>query len=174
MSTRALCLGVEKRLRTALKDEEGHWIGHQPDGEPPHVYGDKYIAIHSAGSRTNSQDALVDDRMYDISLTVSYKLAYVPNDRRAVEIAREGQAYLEDLADQLPGYLIGDWTTLGDADSFIPGVHDTTNGFIEPFKSATTGDIQIGAGEGDNPATVLRIVVTVRGARRIRLLGTVA
>lgn len=180
MSSRALKLGVESRLRAALNDSVGETVGIQPDGRPPPFAGQHYIAIYGGGWQTQGGEPSGDDRAYSLMLSLTHKMGYAPQDRRGTEIATEGQDYLDDLSDQVIGYLLNDWTAMGLVNGFITGAGTATNGFVEAFQSASCGAVEmkgpdwVFAEEAKHPPSVFACTITLRGARRIRLLGTVA
>lgn len=179
MSLRALKLGVEARLKAAMH-ATADVVGIQPDGRPPAVFGQHYIAVYGGGWQTVANCPEGDDRAYALSLGLTYRMGYAPRDRRGSEIAIAGQDYLDDLADQVSGYLLNNWATMNLVNGFISGAGTTTNGFCEAFQSASCGPVEIkgpdwvNADADKHPPTVFACTVTVRGARRIRLLDTIA
>lgn len=180
MSIRALCLGVEQRLRNVLGDAEGRKVGYQPSGRPPASAGQTYVSVKFAGYRTVSVTPECDDRQFDVAVMLTWKLAYAPQDRQGRQIAQEGQDYLLDLADRVAGWLVGNWDVVNLANGFVTGAWVTTDGFVEPFDRAVCGEVQemppdwVGADDVEHPPTVLGMTITLSGARRIRVLGTVA
>lgn len=180
MSIRALCLGVEQRLRTVLSDPDGRKVGYQPSGRPPAAAGQTYVAVRFGGYRTLAQTPECDDRAFAVDLCLTWKLAYAPQDRQGAQITQEGTDHLLDLADRLTGYLLNDWATMSLVNGFITGAGVTTDTFVEAFQQASCGPVEeksaewVGAEESDNPPTVLGMTITLSGARRIRVLGTVA
>lgn len=178
MSIRALKLGVESRLRSALNANETT-VGIQPNGQPPPAAGQHYVSIFGGGWQTVGNEPSGDDRAYSLSLCLTYKMAYAPQDRRGAQAALAGQEYLDDLADQVTGYLLNDWTTMGLVNGFITGAGSSTNGFCEAFQSASCGPIEekgpdwVWAEEAKHPPSVFCYTLTLRGARRIRLLETI-
>ena len=83
-------------------------------------------------------------------------------------VAERGQSYLQES-----------WTTVAAINARIPGYNVTTNGFIEPFHTHSIGDIEdapnswVHADGRDDAGTIKKLVVTLTGARRIRVQGTV-
>jgi hypothetical protein len=180
MSIRALCLGVEQRLRNVLADPDGKKVGYQPSGRPPASAGQTYVSVKFGGYQTVSVTPECDDRQFGVAVILTWKLAYAPQDRQGRQITQEGDAHLLDLADRVAGWLVGNWDVVTLANGFITGAGATTDGFFETFDKAVCGEVEeksaewVGAEDAENPPTVLGMTITLSGARRIRVLGTVA
>lgn len=176
MSIRALCQGVVDRLKDALKDPAGTWIQYRPDGEPIPSMGQHFISVSFAGYRSQSQDVEADDRLYSVNIDVWWKMAYAPNDRRGPEVMPEGRAYLLDLCDQIPGYVLRDWDVINKANGYITGAGVTTPGYCETFNQVSVGAIGFRSPSWvtpDKSPTILAATIACSGARRIRPFGTV-
>jgi hypothetical protein len=184
MSIRAIQLGVRDRLRTALATVyAAETITAEAWARPPASAGQRHITVSFGGKRTVAETPEARDERYDVLVTVTHRLVYAPADRMGSEITQEGTDYLTDLADQLPGYLLNDWTLMNLVNTYIDGAGATTNGFCEPFLSASCGAVEekpaswFSAGKAQrsgSPPNGLAFTVRLMGARRIRLLGTVA
>ena len=180
MSVRALCLGVVAVLKGVLNDPDGKLVGYQESGRPPPRCGQSYYAVSAAGSRSDAADANRDERTFDVSVTITHRTAYAPADRRGKEASKAEPDAALTLADEIPGYFVGRWEPLLAANALIAGAGTATNGFVEPFQSASVGDLEeppadwLGGSPGGGEAGVQVIRITLSGARRIRLLGTIS
>lgn len=176
MSIRALCIGVRDHLRNVLRSES-KVITYHPIGEPPPTMGQKHVVVsHGGYTWAGKEGGDGDDRNYAITVGVFFKIAYSPDDRVGQLVLEEGSEHLLDLTDRIPGWLVNNWTPINLANAQIVGFGSTTNGFIEPFMSASCGPLETTLPpwlKADNPPTILRQRVTLRGPRRIRVDTTV-
>ena len=180
MSIRALCEGVVETLKGVLNDPDGKSVGYQPSGRPPPRFGQTYVAVSFAGSRSEASDPDRDERTFDVAVTITHRTAYAPADRRGKEAAKGDPDAALTLADELPGYFVGRWEPVQKANALIAGAGVATNGFCETFQSASVGELEepgadwlSGSGPGNEPGVQV-IRITLSGARRIRLLGTIS
>lgn len=178
MSVRALCLGVRDHLRASFNDAQGLWITYQPLGDPPPVMGQKHLVVRGAGRQwAGTEGGDGHDKLYSVRVYAYWKMAAVPTDRRGQVLLEEGTDFLLDMIDQLPGYFVNQWAAINLANAKITGFGVSTNGFCQPFLSASDEDVEGYSppwADPESPPTILRAAVTLRGARRVRLDGTVA
>lgn len=151
MSIRALCLGVEKRLRSAAVFNDmpdaavGKFVGVQPaPGKPPANFGQWYAAVWFGGAR--GTDALPErsDQLMNLNVTLTFRLNYSPPDRRGKQLtAAAGSPALGmyAVADTVAAAIHGNIATVNQyVNELIPGtaayvaIHGgtaTVNGFCE-------------------------------------------
>lgn len=174
MSIRAILHGVETVLRSAavLDDPDGKICGIQGTGKPPAKFGQIYYAVHWGGARADRDARIVSviDAYHDVTVTITAKVGYIPQDARGRVISDSLQ--LLDLAETLasPGILHGNYTVLSEANALIVGTAEyavahptvpvTTNGFEEPLILFDYGPIKeespawISAREGKDIYTI--------------------
>lgn len=197
MSERALSLGCVKRIAEAIGDSDGHFVGYRPTLKPPFFSGQWFVSVgRTTSSRGKTTSGDVNDRVYTTQVCVTCKYGYAPDDRAPDEASAVLEEWdwgdyaslansrppILDLADRIGGLLIEDYGLVNDADTFIKNVGVDTNGFVEPFHQMTVGDIQTpgpawcgGDGGGsDDATTVETVTITLSGARRLRVLGTLS
>lgn len=198
MSRQALALGVVDRLRSALGDTDSKFVFKSNDLRPPPAA----CSFRSApfvvtvgrvsGQRGPTQGGDQNDTVYSLQVAVTAWMGYAPFDRRSLEtamptdqtgFAQDGSIDeaegLEDVAEAIAAYLQEDWATVTAVNARIAGSGTTTNGFCEPFHSHALGDVEdadTGWVHADPKSSgdlgIKKIVVTLSGARRIRVQGT--
>lgn len=181
----ALLLGVQTRLRSAavLDDATGKKCGVQDDGRPPPNFGQKYFAVHSLGTMNGDPNSLSNDRNYAVGVTITARMANVPQDRRGA------RSELLDLAEAIADALHQDDLSRIEANKLIAGTaeyvainggSETVNGFAEPLRFANYGPVIEMPGdwagessdgeEGSDEKNVLTVLVSFVEARRVRHL----
>ena len=197
MSKAALALGVVDRLRTMFNDTDGRFVFKSNDLRPPPAACSFRTAPfivtvgRVSGNRGPSQGGDMNDTVYTIQVAITSWMGYAPWDRQALETAgptdQSGFAQedgtltedgLEEVAEKIVAYLQEDFNTITAVNARISGAGTTTNGFCEPFHNHTIGDIEdppnswVHADGKDDAGTIKKLVVTLSGARRIRVRGT--
>ncbi|MEB3269966.1 MAG: hypothetical protein VKJ09_15605 [Leptolyngbya sp.] len=186
------------RLRTAFGDAEGKVVFKSDDLRPPPAAcsfrTSPFVVTVGRVSvqRGPTQGGDPNDGVYTLQVAVTAWAAYAPWDRQSLEtagptdqsgFAQESPAEavdgIEETADAVAAYLQEDWATVVAANARVPGyAAGTANGFCEPFHTHAVGDVEDAPpswvhSEGkDDSAPVKKIVVTLSGARRIRVQGT--
>lgn len=181
MSIRAELKGFEAHLRLAFGDADGKRFGVQPRCQPPPWMGQFYTGIDfggfdNSGDQTGPES---DDRYYSALVVCTFRLAYAPTDRRGAELLGTAEDHLYELADRIAGHVIGSWELVARMNEHIAGFDVSTNGYVEPYKTASCGPLEergpdwVHAGHAANPPTVFSVSLRFGGARRVRVLGTV-
>jgi hypothetical protein len=80
MTELPVAMGVVRRLRRALGDEAGTYVGYMSDLRPPPGMGQWYISVGQNTSVGTCHDAAVVDA-HTVTVCVTCKYAYVPRDR---------------------------------------------------------------------------------------------
>jgi hypothetical protein len=197
MSRRALALGVVDRLRSAFGDTDGLYVFKSDDlrpaaGDCSFRTGPFVVTVgRVSASRGPTQSGDVNDQVYTLQVCVTAWMGFSPWDRQGsetagdtdqsefaqdpVEMTEDG---LEDVVEAIVTYLEEDWDTIVAVNANISGAGVTTNGFMEPFHQHSVGDIEdapnkwVHADGSDDAGTIKKLVVTMSGARRIRVRGT--
>lgn len=199
MSKRALALGVVDRLRSAFGDTAGEFVFKSDDLRPPPAACSFQTVpfILTVGSvsvqkgPTNGGDS--NDQVYTLQVCVTAWMGYSPWDRQSLDtggetdqtgFAQDGDVEetteegMESVADRVVTYLLEDWTTVQFVNARIPGAGVSTNGFVEPFHNPSIGDVEPAGNQWvhsdgkDDAQGIKKLVVTLSGARRIRIQGT--
>ena len=197
-SHRAIELGVLKTLRDHFNDAAGQRIGlAHPNLQPPAVGGQWFVGIGQAtcqdGPATGGD---VQDDVYTLQISVTFKTAYAPYDRLGWEvnepvsmppIANTGSVVpaasttsIVDVANTIRTLLRAQYTPINNANSFIPDFGTITDGFIEPFHRVTVGPVEnkppswIFSDIKGRVGELSHILITATGARRIRAAGLIA
>ena len=175
MSIDASCTGT----RDLLDDPAGKIVNFEDSGKPPAMAGQLSIVVHFGGCRSgNASPDGGDDRYYDVSVTLTFRTAYSPADRRGGDLVNPRLRSLSTLADWLPNRLVGNWLLVVKANALIPGQGVSTDGFTETFSGFSLTEIQeaggawlseSGGGSGETGIRTVRINLT--GARRIKEFG---
>lgn len=172
MSMSALLAAVEARLRSAavLDDPDGRASGVQPDGKPPPFPGQFYFAAHGLGITGDDPNALSNDRLFNVGVTITARMAYAPGDRRGSRMLLDQQ--LLERAEFIADALHMDYVTMNDANARITGFGTTVNGFVEPLKLAdiTQPDEAPADWVKSNGNECYVCAVRLVGARRVRPL----
>lgn len=199
MSRKALALGVVDRLRSALGDTESKFVFKSNDLRPPPAAcsfrSSPFVVTvgRVSGQRGPTQGGDANDTVYSVQVAITGWTAYAPFDRQSLEtamptdqtgFAQDGDIDdsgdgLEDVAEKVVSYLQQDWATVTAVNARIPGAGTTTNGFCEPFQSHAIGDVEDADAswvhadpKSSGDLGIKKIVVTLSGARRIRVQGT--
>lgn len=172
LGTASLLVAVEQRLRSFLADPTGRVCGIQPDGKPPPGFGQLYYAVHW-GRNDARQDATIaeaGDADHAISVTITARKGYSPQDSRGAVISTPDD--LLDLAEAIsgPGVIHGNYATLMNVAN--GAIAADVNGFIEPLLFGGYGPVReqpprwVGSRYGPD---VLTIEVRFAKARRLRV-----
>lgn len=199
-SHRALALGIQKTLRDYFADPQGRRIGIAPPNlQPPPVFGQWYISIGQENSRRGpSQSGDIIDEVYTVQIAVTCKTAYVPYDRLGWEsnapvsdqppiaatsppaMPAPTQPAITDIANKVLALLNERYAVINNANLYVPGFNDSTDGFIEPFHQVSVGNVSdkppswiMSEQKGGRPGELSYLVITATGARRIRTVGSV-
>jgi hypothetical protein len=189
-SVSALVRGAEAHLRSAgvFNDLPGQAVGkrfgRQPaPGKPPGAFGQWYVAIYWGGGTGNDPNPQGHDTLQALTLTLTARLNYAPQDRQGVRLTTPGDMY--DLADALagPNVVHGSWGLIAEANKLIPGTREyieaaggdpddaTVNGFVEPLVLVSAGPERpvsgdwVGSKEADG---AFAIDIKFNRARRIQ------
>ncbi len=185
MSARAIVKAVETRLRSAavLNDPTGRVCGVQDSGQPPQNMGQSYWAVHLLGISGDDPNALSNDRLYSVGVTITARMGFAPDDRKGSVISTSGD--LLDRAEAVADAMHMDYATcMNVANALIVGTQAyseangdvppiTTNGFVEPLRLGSIGAVLEKPGSwvgSKDSAEVLTVLVTMVGARRVRPL----
>lgn len=177
MSVRALLKGTETHLRStsAFDDPGGKIVGIQSKGRPPASFGQWYYGIFHAGIRGDDDNALSHDRVYSVGVWITARMGYAPGDRRGERISTADE--LLDRAEELADELHMSYVVMNLANALITGFGSTTNGFEEPLRFGSIGEVEekplswVHAKDGkDSDKGVLALLVTMVGARRVRVI----
>jgi hypothetical protein len=133
----------------------------------------------------------MNDLVYTLQVCVTAWMGWSPVDRQPLEtggttdqtgFAQDPSSDTEDgmelVAEKVVAYLQESWPAITAVNARIPGYGTTTNGFIEPFHSNSIGDMEdapnswVHADGRDDAGTIKKLIVTLTGARRIRVQGT--
>lgn len=149
----AMLKGVEKRLRAAdalndLPDEAvGKLCAVKPDGRPPRNCGQKFYAVHLGGMTSDDTGANAMDALLNVTVTLTWRMAYAPSDRRMSEATAESELlsraiWVRDLIHQKDDVRILANKEMGlDDDEAIVGRSDTVNAWVEPLRFLRIGSI---------------------------------
>jgi len=182
VSSRALLKGTETRLRALLGDAAGQKSGVQPPpGRPPAFSGQFYYAIWLTGVSGDDQNALSDDKVYGVCVTITARMGYAPKDRQGQKMTEADQ--LLDEADAVATAFHQSDLLRIEANKLIPGtaeyvaIHgggETVNGFEEPLRFQSYGPPENRGGEwvgSETAGNVWAIDVYFGGAKRVTPIG---
>lgn len=197
-SHRAIELGVLKTLRDHFGDTAGERIGlAHPRLQPPAVAGQWFVGIGQATCQDGpAVGGDVQDDVYTLQISVTFKTAYAPYDRLGWEvneplslppIANAGSVVpaasttsIVDVANTIRSLLRERYTVVNNANTFIAGFGSVTDGFVEPFHRVTVGPVEdkppswIFSDVKGRVGELSHVLVTATGARRIRAAGLIA
>lgn len=169
----ALLKANEAALQAFLSDPDGKVAGVQPTpGAPPAKFGQWYYAVHFGSITGDDPNALSNDKLYGVQVTISARTAYAPTDRKGRVLVTEGDVI--DRAEAVADLLGMSYDVMNAANLLIDGFGVTTNGFCEPLKfQDITPPVAAPPewfGGTDGSPDVLVSTVTFVGARRVRPL----
>lgn len=131
MSDVALLNAVEKRLRTALGDADGRFVGVQLEGVPPPAAGSFYVSIDAGPYRNSDMNPQSLDEFFGVTVTLAFKMQFAPKDRRAGVAA--GRDHVRGVTRTVITALHCDYQVLNDANAELGAA---VNGFVEPLRFA--------------------------------------
>lgn len=172
MSMEALLVAVRNRLRTALTLADA-LCDVQHDGSVPPSAGEVYYSVHPAGISNDDTGAHRLDETYDVKVTVTMKVGWLPRDRYGTQSVAKASTGLYARAEAARAALHMDYTSMNAANTTI-GVAD--NGFVEPLKFrscsavAVKGPDWFGADDQANPPSGLAVELSFVGARRVQVI----
>lgn len=183
MSLRALLKGVRAAIQAAYSlDATGCDI--TPDGRPPPVAGQRFLAVHPGGLGNSTQNML--DERADLLVTITDRTGVAPWDRIGSNILVDDNGTLAK-AEAVRVLINMSYDVIGRANLVIPGTaayvaanggSATVNGFIEPL--ICQGLRYLGPkgpdwffAEGSDPAvTGVAVQLSFGRARRVQDVST--
>lgn len=136
MSQRALCLAVRDRIRTALS-LDSTTCKFTPDGMPPPIAGELYVAVHPGPWRGIDIEGLAE--VVGVSITVTRRIGEAPYDRQGEEVWAKATEGMEETLRAILAAIHLDnasWATMAAANAYISG---TVNKFVEPLRFVDGG-----------------------------------
>jgi hypothetical protein len=128
VSQRALALAVRDTLRSSFGWSAEECDVQPPPGKPPAVAGEFYCAVWENGFDNKAFDSR-DDR-HRISVTLTRRVTYSPQDREAEEVIHRLVVGMEVMADQVSARVHADLQGAGRSAATNYGTLDAANDYI--------------------------------------------
>lgn len=162
-------------MQTVIRSDLGlddKYVGVQPDGRPPPVAGQMYVAIH-AGPFQNQSDTSLDET-YEARVTLSMRGPVVPTDRQGSDLVVLASTGLLARAEAIRASQHMNYTVLNNANTgqtYSIGAGE--NGFVEPLKFQSASEpIEVGADwwRSDKKMGGWMVALVFGGARRVQVI----
>ncbi len=170
MSMPDLLIAVRDRIRSALSYPNAQ-CDVQPDGSPEPSSGQVYVAVHP-GDTTNEDDLSLDES-YELFVTLTMKVGYLPVDQLGQELLLKARTGIYARARAIALAVHMKYEIMDAANASIG---DTANGFHHPLvyrrmpKPVIKGPDWFNAEDDPNPPAGLAIEIRFDGARRKQTL----
>lgn len=146
MSLAAVLVAVRDELRDVLAMPDAV-IGIEEDGQPPPGMGaSTYIAVHPISWRpTNSQEVIMGlDESYAIGVTITKRVAHVPQDRRVEEVFLKSLIGFEQLSRRIMVAIHQSGSVMERANQYIIAnklTNDQTDPILEWLRWRSTQEV---------------------------------
>lgn len=144
-----------------------------PDGQPPPMAGEEFVAVHPDDWTNTDDNPLSLDEIFGICVTLTFRVGYLPVDRTGSKGMLPLVSGWYARAGQVRALLHANYTAINNANTLIGA---TENGFIEPL-SFRSGSVPQARGpdwfwsEDDrDPAAGYTIELRFGGARRKQVI----
>lgn len=175
----ALILACESTLRAAFNWTDRHCAA-ELEPQPPAAVGQFFASVVPGDVTQADDNPQCLDEQYSLTVSLMFRLAYAPKDRKAREALMQSDTGPIRLASRVGATLHGSYAVLNAANALIPDFAVETNGFVEPLRLRGIQYQMLGSewaggppGDEDDDKPLYVATVSLGGARRVRVLGTV-
>lgn len=111
----------------------------QPDGRPEPASGQVFVAVHD-GEWTHGPVEEALDEYFGVRVTVSLRIAYVPQDRQGQESVRKARTGIYARAEAIRAAVHMSYGLMDAANAIIGAA---ANGFVEPLRFVSSSGVRL-------------------------------